>query len=84
MTINVEGAVQGMVFKDISQGDFFAPYPSSLYLKIEKIIDKKGDTLNAIDMEGGHLAFFTDNTDVYPIDSVINARYRYYDYEIEN
>ena len=84
MLINVEGAVKGMVFKDISQGEFFAPYPNSLYLKIEEITDEKGGKINAVDMEGGHLAFFADTVDVYPIDSEVNARYRHYDYEIEN
>lgn len=84
MLINVEGAIKEMYFKDIPQGEFFAPYPNSLYLKIEEIINTRGLKLNAIDMEGGHSAHFENEQEVYPIDSEVTATYSHYDYEIEN
>ena len=84
MIINVEGAIKEMYFRDISQGEFFAPFPNSVYLKVQKDVLVDGGFINAIDMEGGHLAYFEDTQEVYPLDSEVNISYRHYGYEIEN
>jgi hypothetical protein len=83
MRITVEG-MESIPFKFISQGDFFIPYPNSLYLKIEESIDEKGSKTNAVDMEGGHLAYFKETQEVQPVDSEVNVICRISDYTIEN
>lgn len=52
MIMNVTNAVKAITFEDIEQGEFFSPYPDSVYLKIEEC-HEEGRIWNAIDMEGG-------------------------------
>ena len=82
MIMNVENAVKAMTFKDIDQGEFFSPYPNNVYLKIEEC-HEEGRTFNAIDMEGGHLAYFTQTNEVYALDGEITLSFRHYDYTLE-
>ena len=83
MIINVVNAVKETTFESIEQGNFFAPYPHVVYLKIEERFDNQGREINAVDMEGGHLAFFNKNDSVYALDVTMEARFSHYDYSIE-
>ena len=84
MIMHIKGAVKEMYFTDIPQGDFFAPFPNTVYLKVEDVIANDGSQINAIDMEGGHMAHFDETRKVYPLNSEVNISYRHYEYEIEN
>lgn len=84
MIITIDNAVKEMYFMEISEGEFFAPFPNSVYLKVQRDALADGNLVNAIDMEGGHLAHFDDMQEVYPLEGTINLSYSCYGYEIEN
>lgn len=82
MIMNVTNAVKTVTFDKIEHGNFFSPHPNCVYLKIEEC-KEKGNEFNAIDMEGGHLAYFTDTQAVYALDSEITVSFKQYEFTIE-
>lgn len=82
MIMNVTNAVELVSFEEIELGNFFTPFPNSVYLKIEEC-KEEGRTWNAIDMEGGHLAYFTNTNEVYALDSEITLSFKQYGFTIE-